>query len=635
MSLFNELKRRNVFRVGIAYAIAAWIMLQVTDVVGEIMELPEWGGKLILLMLAVGFPLALIFAWAFELTPEGIKRESEVDRSESIAPHTGRKLDRAIIAVLALALGYFMLDKFLLEPRRDGAEIQAIEVTPAEPAAVADASTDAPAPRPASAEAAIDQRKSIVVLPFVNMSADPEQEYFSDGLSEELLNVLAKIDDLRVISRTSAFAFKGKDISIPEIAKQLDVAYVLEGSVRSAGNDMRITAQLIEVANDSHLWSDAYNRRMENIFDVQVEISEAIAQALQVELGTKGAADRPTESLEAYQLYLRGRHHYQARGQDNMQLAIDALEQAIAKDPEFDEAWANLAAAYGVMSYYVSEGYNELYRKAEEAARKAIALNHQNGFGRAVLGLLYHGEMQFGRAMEELDLAIELSPSESNAYLWAGITLSTLGYVDRAIEYLQRAERFDPVFPNLQNWLYTLHVMAGEFDKAKVYAERLHQLDPSFRVNYAGEIALAQGDLDLAEREMLETFENAEGSTMPNVVKTMFNAIREPSKLPEATQIILAVDDGSEYVGTFWILFRLGELDLAIANWRQFRAAGRLLRTTNALGAVWLPYDRDQLSRPELLQFLEELGITNYWLKHGDPDFCTRQPDDSFKCGAP
>jgi TolB-like protein len=628
MSLFKELKRRNVFRVGIAYVIVAWLLIQVADVMIDNIGAPEWLFQAILLVLGIGFPVVLIFAWAFEMTPEGIKKEKDIDRSQSISNTTGRKLDRAIMVVMALGLGYFALDKFVLETNRDAASIQAVEVQQAATPEVREAEVASePEPR------ATDQRKSIVVLPFVNMSADPDQEYFSDGLSEELLNVLAKIDDLRVISRTSAFAFKGKDISIPEIAQKLDVSYVLEGSVRSAGSQVRITAQLIEVANDSHLWSEAYNRDIENVFEVQVEISEAIAQALQVELGGISDSGRPTDNLEAYQLFLRGRHHYQARGEDNMRLAVTALEQAIQLDPEYADAWANLAAAYGVMAYYVVEGYAEFYRKADEAARRAIVLDHRNGFGHAVLGLLHHGEMQFEQAMEELDLAIELSPSESNAYLWAGITLSSLGYANRAIDYLKRAESFDPVFPNLQNWLYTLHVIAGEFQQARVYAERLRQLDPEFGLNYGGEIALAQGQLDLAEQEMQESFGDSDASTALKIAEEMFGAMRDPARLPEAIQNILATQDESAFLGTFWALYRLGELDLAIADWRRVRAAGRYLRTTNALGTVWMPYDRDKLSRPELLQFFEELGITDYWLDHGDPDFCRRQPDDSFKCG--
>ena len=264
MSFFAELKRRNVVRVGIAYAIAAWIILQATDVIGEILDLPQWGGKLILLMLGVGFVISLFLAWAFELTPEGLKRESEVDRDSSITRVTGRKLDRAIIVVLALALAWFAWDKF----SGGGAPS-------ARPETAAATATEPEAP---SAEKAVDQ--SIAVLPFINMSADADNEYFSDGLSEELLNLLAQVEGLKVAARTSTFKFKGSDADIAEIGEKLNVATVLEGSVRKAGDQVRITAQLIMVDDGFHLWSENYDRRLDNIFEVQDEIASAIVDAL-------------------------------------------------------------------------------------------------------------------------------------------------------------------------------------------------------------------------------------------------------------------------------------------------------------------------------------------------------------------
>jgi TolB-like protein len=246
MSFFAELKRRNVFRVGIAYAVTSWLLIQVTDILFESIGAPPWVMQTMFVALAAGFVIAMIFAWAFELTPEGVKKEKDVDRNASIAPKTGHKLNKTIGALLLIAVAYIAYDKLLVsEPGDTGHTTESQGV---EPIAVV-----APQVLPEQA----DTQKSIVVLPFVNMSNDPDQEFFSDGLSEELLNVLAQIKGLRVISRTSAFAFKGKDVSIPEIAAKLNVSHVLEGSVRRSGDDIRITAQLIEVATDSHLWSDA------------------------------------------------------------------------------------------------------------------------------------------------------------------------------------------------------------------------------------------------------------------------------------------------------------------------------------------------------------------------------------------
>jgi len=247
MSFFEELKRRNVIRVAIAYAVGAWLLLQLTDVLVELLGLPDTAGKYVILLLVIGFPLALFFAWAFEMTPEGIKRETDVDRSESITDITGRKLDRSIIAVLALAVVFFIYDKFSTpEDVGSGSISQAGQV----------------AGKPASGVIEPDpvqtpSEPSIAVLPFLNMSSDPDQEYFSDGIAEELLNLLVRVDGLKVASRTSSFVYKGENLNIPAIAEELKVNHILEGSVRKAGNRVRITAQLIDTADDRHLWSDA------------------------------------------------------------------------------------------------------------------------------------------------------------------------------------------------------------------------------------------------------------------------------------------------------------------------------------------------------------------------------------------
>jgi TolB-like protein len=249
MSLFAELKRRNVFKVGAAYAVLTWLLAQVTDVFLENFGAPDWVIKTILLLLVIGFPLALFFAWAFEMTPEGIKKEKDVDRSQSITAQTGRKLDFTIIAILLLALGYFALDKFVLDPARDAAQVQTAKDAEAGPA-----------------------EKSIAVLPFVNMSDDASNEYFSDGISEEILNALAKVKQLKVSGRTSSFAFKGQNQDLRQIGDALGVEHILEGSVRKAGTKIRITAQLIQVDDGFHLWSETYDRELTDVFAIQDEI---------------------------------------------------------------------------------------------------------------------------------------------------------------------------------------------------------------------------------------------------------------------------------------------------------------------------------------------------------------------------
>ena len=622
MSFFEELKRRNVVRVGIAYAVAAWIILQLTDVIGEILELPPWGGKLILLMIGVGFFIALFLAWAFELTPEGIKRESEVDREQSIAPKTGRTLDRAIIGLLVLALGYFIWEaRFKAPGDAPAAASPDAAVTPQMPA-----TADAPAVEAAGPD------KSIVVLPFVNMSADPNQEYFSDGLSEEILNALVPISDLRVISRTSAFAFKDKDLPIPEIAAQLKVSHVLEGSVRTAGDQVRITAQLIEVATDSHLWSQAYSRSLENVFEVQEEISSAIAEQLQLRLSPADLSERPTQNVEAYRLYLRGRHHYQQRNPDDLVLAVSLLEQAVAEDPDFDEAWATLAAARLVSAYGAESGFAAMYQEAELAAERAIAINSQSGLGRAVTGLLAYRQLDFERAIDQLDRAIAMNPNESNSYLWKGIVLFGLGYVDEATAIMLEAEAFDPAFANLHNWLSDTYLASGDVEAALHHRDMAAAVDHQFDFNSAAELARLDGGLEAEAQAIRAAFE-AVPDAEP-MMNAFIAALQDPSRVDRAAEVILAFDESHVQIRKTYMLYRLGTVGAALEAWRAELAAGRNLRAANELNVFWTAESRQSLEDPAIVPFFEEIGMADYWRAHGAPDYC-RAVGDSFECGEP
>ena len=623
MSFFAELKRRNVFRVGIAYAVSTWVLLQVTDIVAEILILPEWAPKLILLILIIGFIPALIFAWAFELTPEGVKREKDVDRSQSITPKTGQKLNITIGALLVIALAYIGYDKLVIDASNQTEPAVSEEVLSAENAAPIETETPA----------VTEIQKSIVVLPFVNMSNDPDQEFFSDGLSEELLNVLAQIKDLRVISRTSAFAFKGKDMDIPTIAAQLGVSHVLEGSVRKAGNNIRITAQLIEVATDSHLWSDAYNRKLENVFEIQEEISKAIAQELQVTLGTGSitSAGKPTENLEAYQLFLRGRHLYQNRGSTQLERSMELLKQSVDLDPEFSEAWANLAAANIVYGYGQKEGFETYYRDGQQAALRAIAIDPNNGFAHAVLGLGHTREYDWDAAMQEYDLAIRLNPNETNSLLWKGIALLSLGYIDQAIATYQQAEQLDPIFTNLQFWLASAYEQKGDIESMHRSEQKILRLDPSFQGLDFSVYQLYSGNLDEAERIARET--EIQSSDTDVLSAAMYSALRDPSQKDQAVITLLTnkTDLGEDPVIELW---RVGAVEETLAGFRNMQDRGRGLHVANSLSLLWTAYSWPQLSDPALPAFFEDLGLADYWRKHGNPDYC-RVEGKTIECGAP
>jgi adenylate cyclase len=326
----EQLKRRNVVRVAILYVVVCYLTLEPFGVLVHVLALPEWIGRTVVLLMVIGFPAALIFAWVYEITPEGLKPTVEVEPSRSIRKQTGQRLNRAIIVTLSLALAYFVVDKFWLSKR----------ITTERPAATV--ATVAPA-SPAPAAAVSD--KSVAVLPFVDMSEKKDQEYFSDGLSEELIDMLTKIPDLRVPARTSSFYFKGKSEDIPTIARRLMVAHVLEGSVRKSGMTLRITAQLVRADNGYHLWSQTYDRKLDDIFKVQDDIAGAVVSALKVSLAESSTLKVTTpKNTEAYTLYLQGRAIYRIAGNKaQFDSAAEYMRQAIKADSTFAEAWAWLA----------------------------------------------------------------------------------------------------------------------------------------------------------------------------------------------------------------------------------------------------------------------------------------------------
>jgi len=441
LSLFNELKRRNVIRVGIAYVVVAWLVAQVLQLFLESFGAPDWVMKTVLILLAAGVPFALLFAWVFELTPEGLKRETEVDRSQSITHQTGRKLDFTIIAVLVLALGYFAWDKFA-EQRED-----AVAGAPAVTAGAGET--------PAKLT---DGQQSIAVLPFVNMSPDKDQEYFSDGISEEILNALAQIPDLHVTSRSSAFAFKGKSIDIPTVAAQLGVANVLEGSVRKSGNKVRITAQLIEAAGDRHLWSETYDRELDDIFAIQDEISLAIVAALKghLDLQDRSAAlvqNRQTGDPGAYEAYLRGHHLLLQRTRPTLDAAVSEFQSAIRIDPEFALAHAELAIAYMLL---VNDQYGD-----------------------------YSFEEAQGLAVPHADRAMQLDPGLAESQAAAGFVLWNIGATPETVAYFEEALRINPNHSQVLAWMALTFGENGDYAKALEVEEQLLHIDPLYSPNLA------------------------------------------------------------------------------------------------------------------------------------------------------
>jgi adenylate cyclase len=434
MSLFSELKRRNVIRMAGLYLVGAWVIVQIAETLFPAFDVPNWVLRAIVIVLALGFIPALVFSWLFELTPDGLKRDGEVTPAQSIASTTARRMNQLTLAGVLLVVVLFAVDRFWPQ------------------ATSIDTTKDTSAPAVVGGHAGSDSAKapehSIAVLPFVNMSGEADNEYFSDGISEEILNVLANTPALQVAARTSSFSFKGKDIEIPEIARELHVRLVLEGSVRKQGDQVRITAQLVDAESGFHRWSQTYDRKLQDIFAIQDEISQAIASELQVRLVSRskaGSSSAGTENLAAYDLYLRGQGLWQTRGEDQLWQAVDLLKQAVAADPKFAAAHGGLALVYVVLPEYSGKiGFDEADALAADAAEMALALDPMLPEAYAALARLAARERRHRTAIALLRQAIAQRPSFATAYQWLGLLLATAGDRESGLAALNQAVRLDP-----------------------------------------------------------------------------------------------------------------------------------------------------------------------------------------------
>ena len=397
----SEFKRRNVFKVGVAYLIVAWVLIQIADTVAPQLNLPEWAPRLITLIILLGFPIALVLAWIFDLTPEGIKAETGTNKDKRIYIIAG--------VILIGVIGWYTWDR----------------------------------PKPAINPAGTP---SIAVLPFVNMSGDPENEYFSDGISEELLNVLARNPALRVAARTSSFAFKDQQMEVPEIARALNVELVLEGSVRRQADQVRITAQLIDAESGFHLWSGTYDRNLKDIFATQDEITAAITSALELELAAPDRDPDKTRTTDPaiYDTYLRARALFPIRRAAELRQAAAMLEEVIAADPQFAEAYASLGLIYAVLPFYTQDSRTELHIKARDAAEHALALDPGLAEAYGALGDVAIHAQQYDLADALLRRAIEEGPSLPAGHYWLAENHLFVGELEDALREHQIARQLDP-----------------------------------------------------------------------------------------------------------------------------------------------------------------------------------------------
>ncbi len=524
MSLIGELKRRNVFRVAVLYLVASWVILQVADVLFPALGVPDGGINLILGVLILGFPLVLIFSWIYELTPEGLKREKDIARTQSITPVTGQKINVLIVVLLIVAIAVVAIDR-LVPSSRQGSDGPGTVVSSQQAPAVASGDSAEPAAPAEPADIAAGKflntapEQSVAVLPFVNMSGDPQNEYFSDGLSEELLNALAGIKGLFVAARTSSFYFKGHTGDVADIARQLRVRNVLEGSVRKAGERVRITAQLIDATNGYHLWSETFDRQLDDVFAVQDEISRKVAGALRVALMTAddASAEKPTESMEAYLAYLRGQQQINAGGVAGFQQAVVAFEEAASLDPQFAEAYAGIAQAWARQENWGNIGREEAAAPIRAAADKAMALDPElpmaltakalavqvsAPIGRddpqtlqfleealardpdnvTILGY-YAGALQAADRPEEAAVALERGlardPLSADLQMSLGGVLISLDRYEAARQRFQSAMELVPDHPRGPDGIATIERKMGRFDKAIKWQQEVIRRDPA------------------------------------------------------------------------------------------------------------------------------------------------------------
>ena len=463
MSLFDELKRRNVIRVGAAYLALGWIVIQVTDTLAPAFNLPAATLPLVTWIGVAGFPFVLLFAWIYELTPEGLKRESEVDRSASITSETAQRLDRIVIALLVAAIGLFAFHEF-----RPPAGPPVAAEARAGVAPIATTGMDAGrAPPPAAAlpQAGPDPH-SIAVLPFVDMSAAKDQDYMSDGIAEELLNLLAKIPELRVTSRSSAFVFKGEKIDIAQVAAKLNVAHVLEGSVRTSGNRVRITAQLIDARSDQHLWSESYDRTLDDIFAVQDEIAAAVVTQLEIKLLGKAPKSRVTDP-ELYSKFLRARELGRVFTTEAFEQSNALLKEVLAMDPQYAEAWERLGTNYINMTGLQLLDDRQSGEMARDAYQRALAIDPALPSaldGIAWIEMFNDGDL--AAAARDYARVLELAPGNVDIIANAGRLLGCLGRNEQALEVQRYSALVDPSNPLSYENLAGVSLAAGRYEDA-------------------------------------------------------------------------------------------------------------------------------------------------------------------------
>jgi adenylate cyclase len=593
MAFFAELKRRRVGKVAIAYGAVAWGVTESASVVLPALHVPEWAVTFIVIFLLVGFPIAMVLAWIFDATPQGLQRTEPLPGD---APQSRVRMRAAfgVLVLIAMAgLGYLLYERGVGRAH------------------------------------AGEPHSSIAVLPFTNLSGDPAKDYFSDGMSEELLNLLARIPGLQVAARTSAFAYKGKNIDIRQVGEELGVETVLEGSVRQAGDKVRVTAQLIDTETGFHLWSETYDRELKDIFAVQDEIAQAIVDRLKIQLAPEeqqfAQRDKaPTQDVEAYELYLQGQAIWKRRGEENLRRAVELYQQAIGRDPGFAAAHAALASAYVVLPGYTKEEDDEdkYLRMAEQSARQALAIDPKIGEAHAVLAQINSDRGNLLDAESGFFFAISLEPNEPTPHHWYSILLNTVGRLDAGLAQARRAFELDPSSPIIASNLANAYLLRGDDQQAARYAKLAEDLGLTNKGSgVPAMIAMRQRRWD--DAKALFAHQDMPEKLKP-LVADWVDAVADPARRPQMIAAMRRVDpDVVEQDDLLMPYLQLGEVDIVYEI--MFDALDRNRMTwahkwdvMNTWAAESEAFRRD----PRFPELARRMGLVDYWKQYGFPDAC-------------
>jgi TolB-like protein len=594
MAFFAELKRRRVGKVAIAYGTIAWLVTEASSVVLPALKLPEWTVTFVVIFLLVGFPVAMVLAWIFDVGPQGIERTEPLAGEARSTQLRLRMAYGAVVLLLMAGLGYLLYERGFGRAH------------------------------------ATQPHDSIAVLPFTNLSGDPARDYFSDGMSEELLNLLARVPGLKVASRTSSFAYKGRNLDIRQVGEELGVETVLEGSVRQAGEQVRITAQLIDAKSGFHLWSETYDRRLEDIFQVQDEIAAAIVDKLRIELAPQDQAlavrdKAPTQNVEAYEMYLQARAVWKKRGEDNLRRAVDLYQRALGLDPGFARAHAALASAYVVLPGYTREPGDEaqFLPLAETSARQALSIDPNIGEAHAVLAQINAERGDLLDAESGFFFAISLEPNEATPHHWYSILLGKVGRLDAALAQARRAYELDPSSPILAANLANAYLVRNDNDQALRYAQLSDELGLS-KGNHGvyAIVAMRKGRWDEARKMLL-----AEKELPPELrreVGPFVDAVADPAKRPAVVASMRALDPKVATQEQLLMPYmQMQQTDLVFQIIDQALAHDRLAWVKAFdLAHAWDPSQTAFRRDPRFAQLAERVGLVDYWKQYGFPDGC-------------